>query len=99
MQCAWFTATRSVQWQSLLIALIALSLTGCAGKSMPPLRPTLPPLPATVEQPCRLPSPIPDGNVSTLISALLDAWEGLSECEVKRRGAVAAYEAARRLNP
>jgi hypothetical protein len=65
---------------------------------MPPLRPTLPPLPAQAVQPCTLPSPLPDGNVSTLITALLDSWEAQSACEVKRRAVVDAYEAARAVN-
>jgi len=98
MPFAWFTGIKSEQWQSLLIALIALSLTACASKSIPPQRPTVPPLPARVVQSCALPIPLPDGDVSTLIAALLDAWEGMTECEVKRAGAVQAYEAARAIN-
>lgn len=93
-----FSGIGCAQWQSLLIALVVLSLTACAEKSMP-LRASMPPLPAQVVQPCTLPSPLPDGNVSTLITALLDSWEASSECEVRRAGAVQAYEAARKLNP
>jgi hypothetical protein len=40
-----------------------------------------------------------DGDISTLITALLDAWEGQAVCEIRRRGAVEAYEAARAVNP
>lgn len=98
MPFARYFATRSALWQSLLISLVALSLTACADKSMPPLRVTLPPLPAQAVQPCALPSPLPDGNVSTLITALLDSWEAQSQCEVKRRAVVDAYEAARAVN-
>lgn len=58
----------------------------------------MPALPAEVAQPCQLPAPLPDGQVPTLIAALLDAWEGLAECEVRRAGAVAGYEAARSIN-
>ena len=80
------------------IALIAASLMGCAPKSMP-LRASMPQLPAQVTQPCPLPSQLPDGDISTLISALLDAWEAQAVCEIRRAAAVEAYEAARKLNP
>jgi hypothetical protein len=58
----------------------------------------MPALPAQVAQPCPLPAPLPDGDISTLISALLDAWEGQTVCEIRRAAAVDAYEAARAVN-
>jgi hypothetical protein len=58
----------------------------------------MPPLPAQVVQPCPLPSPLNDGDISTLISALMDAWEGQAVCEIRRAAAVDAYEAARGIN-
>ena len=91
-----FIVTRSGLWQSLLIALTALSLTACAGRSTPPLRPTVPQLPAQVVQACHLPSPLPDGNVSTLITALLDSWHDLAECSARHHAAVEGYDAARK---
>lgn len=83
-------------WKSIVIAAV-IFLGACSEKSMP-LRVTMPALPAEVAQPCPLPTPLPDGQVPTLIAALLDAWEGLAECEVRRAGAVRAYEAARSIN-
>ena len=59
----------------------------------------MPQLPAQVVQPCPLPSPLNDGDISTLISALLDAWEAQAVCEIKRAAAVEAYDAARKMNP
>lgn len=94
-----FTATKFALLHLLPIVLTACLLMGCSATSMPPLRPTVPQLPAQVVQACHLPSPLADGNVSTLISALLDAWEGQAVCEIRRAAAVRAYEAARRLNP
>ncbi len=76
-------------------ALTVLCLSGCSGKSTPQLQASLPQLPATVSQPCDLPSPLPDGAIPTLITALLDAWEAGAECEVRRAAAVKAYENAR----
>ena len=81
--------------KSTVIALIAMFLTGCSGKSTPQLQASLPQLPATVSQPCTQPSPLPDGAIPTLITALLDAWEAGAECEVRRAAAVKAYENAR----
>ena len=43
-------------------------------------------------------APLPDGDISTLISALLDAWEGQAVCEIRRAAAVEAYDAARATN-
>ncbi len=93
------TATASERWPLIAIVIAtALLMTACSAKSTPPLRPTLPPLPAQASQPCDLPAPLADGQVPTLIAALLDAWEGQAECEVRRRAAVEAYEAARAVN-
>lgn len=86
-------------WKSIGIALVCvIFLPGCSGKSTPQLQASLPQLPATVSQPCALPSPLPDGAIPTLISALLDAWEAGAECEVRRAAAVKAYENARAVN-
>jgi hypothetical protein len=49
-----------------------------------------------VVQPCALPSPLPDGNVSTLITALLDSWHDLAECSARQHAAVEGYDAARK---
>ena len=78
--------------------LTVLFLAGCSSKSTPQLQVSLPQLPATVSQPCALPSPLPDGAIPTLITALLDAWEAGAECEVSRAAAVKAYENARNIN-
>jgi hypothetical protein len=81
-----------------VISLTVPFLIGCSDKSMP-LRVTMPPLPAKVMEPCALPSQLLDGQIPTVLTALQDAWQATSECEIRRAAAVEAYEAARAVNP
>lgn len=80
--------------KSLAICLVCMSLIACSTPQTN-TRVTLPPLPATVSSPCPALMLLVNGELATLVDSLTYHQQALAECEVKRAGAVQAYEAAR----
>lgn len=88
------TALSTRLWTCLGIVLAAVLLMSC--ETTPTnMRPSLPALPASVSSPCLPMRLLLDNEIATLLAANNYHMEALAECEVKRAGAVDAYNKAR----
>lgn len=80
-----------------ILLLSALSLTACSAASTKPVAfPTLPPLPAALEQECGPAKLLSDPSLSALVKADVDLAVAYAQCAARHGAVVKAYNDARR---